>query len=300
MTQLLDLQQSGLIKTLYVPGSTLSQVTTANFINSYLTNGQVVTVQDIIYVYYSGGQSLFTVSIGGGNTTLSNLYIGGVNLPVNNGDFAVFSGTAGVIADNGYKPSDATKVTVPMLTAAPVTSGHFITFSDSKGTVSDSGYVPSNPAKTTVAMLNAAPTSGHVATFSDSIGTLQDGGALGQAAFKAVSDNSLTTVPTISGSTIVGNFQTSADTAGTVQDSGYRLISGLSTIFGGGGNGWNFNVAGADTTWKMWANLVSFSNNVGVAGASGISGQVYIYLSDDPGANTQARWYAIIGTIPSS
>jgi hypothetical protein len=91
-----------------------------------------------------------------------------------------------------------------------------------------------------VASVNGAIISGHVAVFSDNTGTIQDGGALaaiafsgsyadlsgapsipsGQAAFKAVSDNTQTTVASLSGVFIAGHFAVFADNFGTLRDGG--------------------------------------------------------------------------------
>ena len=77
----------------------------------------------------------------------------------------------------------------------------------------------------TVASVTGAIVAGHFATFADTGGTLQDGGAPGQAAFKAVSDNTKGTVASVNGATVVGRIATFVDTAGTVQDSGTALTS---------------------------------------------------------------------------
>jgi hypothetical protein len=63
------------------------------------------------------------------------------------------------------------------------------------------------------------PTAGHIAIFA-SPNSIQDGGVLGQAAAKAVSNNTLPSVSSVSGATVVGHVATFADAAGTIQDGG--------------------------------------------------------------------------------
>lgn len=91
----------------------------------------------------------------------------------------------------------------------PVTSGDFAQFNDSGGTITSSGV-------SSASFLQAANNLSDVA----SAGTSRTNLGLGDAAVKAVSDNTYTVVPTILGPVVVGNVATFADTVGTIQDGG--------------------------------------------------------------------------------
>src|ERR1017187_699933 len=148
----------------------LATITAAGYLNPLTLLGNVMYPTDLIDVVYSysvntnsGTDDTLSVSISNGIITLSEeVFPGNVVFPVVSGDFAVFSGTSGKIADLGY--------------------------------------LPSNAAKTVVAMINAAPTTNHVAQFADAFGTLKDGGVLGTAAAKAASNAGLSTLASTAGS----------------------------------------------------------------------------------------------------
>lgn len=116
----------------------------------------------------------------------------------------------------------------------------------------------SNNAKASLASVDAATTAGHLAIFTDTAGTVGDGGAppsipvtsvfgrtgavvatngdytigqitgAGQAAAKAVSDNSQSTVASLSGLFSIGHIAVFADNAGTIKDGGPPVFSNKS------------------------------------------------------------------------
>lgn len=118
--------------------STLAQVTAAGWYNNAAPNQLVPSDQvEIAYLYnLSGGATaIFNVSISSGVVTLS-LSESGVVLPVVSGDFAVFSGTSGALADLGYLPSNAAK-TVVVMAGSAVQVGYMAKFVDVLGTLDD-------------------------------------------------------------------------------------------------------------------------------------------------------------------
>lgn len=122
-----------------VTNSTLSEVTTAGWLNSAVNECIVIQPSDKILIYYgvgsTPGNAFFDVSISAGVITLS-VAESNVILPVVSGDFAVFSGTSGAIADLGYSPSDAAKTKVVMANGA-VVAGNIAVYTDTAGTVDD-------------------------------------------------------------------------------------------------------------------------------------------------------------------
>lgn len=139
--------------------STLAQVTTAGW---YLnTSPNQLVPSDQVEIAYAQGTSsaataLFSVAIAAGVVTLS-VAESSVILPVTNGDFAVFSGTSGAVADLGYLPTNAAKTRVVMANAATVI-GQLPMFTDTNGTIGDSGILASSyqPLIATVTLNTAA------------------------------------------------------------------------------------------------------------------------------------------------
>jgi len=132
-----------------VTTATLVQVTAVGWYNNtQVSSGQPgLNPQDLVAICYSYGASgenteLFKVSIANGVVTLS-LDASGVILPVVSGHFANFSGTTGLIADDGYLPSNASLTNVVMQDAASV-SGNIPKYNDVNGTLIDSGLAESN------------------------------------------------------------------------------------------------------------------------------------------------------------
>lgn len=117
-----------------------ASVTTENYLLSAQNQGFSFNNGDIALVSYGSpaATEFFVINASQGAISLAPLYAG-VSVPVSNGDFAVFSGANGGIADAGYSPS--------------------------------------NPAKTKVAMANGTAVAGNLAKFADSAGTVQDAGA---------------------------------------------------------------------------------------------------------------------------
>jgi hypothetical protein len=128
-------------------------------------------------------------------------------------------------------------------------------------------------------------TTGHVAVYADSAGTIQDGGALGQAAFKAVTDNAQTHVASVSGSPGVGAVATFADLDGTITYNTDFFRAQKSATFGGGGTTFTITDANVATTDVVQATLQSATNIVAFT-ATPQAGSILITFASDPGGNT--------------
>lgn len=135
----------------HTTSSTLAQVTTAGYWNNQqVSSGQpAITQQDLVLITYSYGNSslqataLFSVSIGANALVTLSLAETDVILPVTNGHFANFSGTAGAIKDDGYLPTNAALTRVVMQSGASVI-GNIPKYNDVTGTIVDSGVPFSN------------------------------------------------------------------------------------------------------------------------------------------------------------
>lgn len=293
--------------------ATLAQVTAAGWYNNAAPN-QLQPSDEVEIAYAQGtanaNTAIFSVSISAGVVTLS-IDSSSVVLPVVSGDFAVFSGTSGAIADLGYSPTNVTKAKVVMLDAAP-TINHVAKFTAADGTVGDGGVLgtaaakaASDNTKATLASVAAATTIGHVASFADVAGTVQDGGVLGQAAAKAASDNALSTLASTAGSGFTaGHVMTAADAAGSLSDGAVALsalqlsanIKAASTadIGGAGAGPISVVVAGLTAASKIVATIASSSNAVGVAKCIATATGFDITFTGDPGAACVVNYVAFV------
>lgn len=128
-----------------VTDSTLAQVTTAGWYSQTAPN-QLQPTDELEIAYAQGTGSaataFFSVSIAAGVVTLS-VAESGVVLPVVSGDFAVFSGTSGSIADLGYSPTNPALAKVSMFSGTSVANALPV-FADTAGSI--------KPASTTTTL----------------------------------------------------------------------------------------------------------------------------------------------------
>lgn len=124
-------------------------VTAAGYLNGLNTQGQPVNTNDVFDVVYNytsanspGTYVQLIASVTAGVVTLAAAG-GDVILPVVNGDFAVFSGTMGAIADSGLSASAASQVYV-VTSPGGLTTGQLAEFKDANGTLENSGLLVSN------------------------------------------------------------------------------------------------------------------------------------------------------------
>lgn len=117
---------------------TSATVTTAGYLNDLQSTYQFQDTEMALVYTTDDDASWYGISIDtdGVISLVGEGTPGTVVLPVVDGNFAVFTGTSGVLADDGFAPSDAAKSTVVMANAA-VTVGHIACFTDTAGTLDD-------------------------------------------------------------------------------------------------------------------------------------------------------------------
>jgi uncharacterized protein (UPF0333 family) len=118
-----------------------SAVTAAGFINSTAPSSETFYSSDIAMVAYNddmvsntANTGIFSLSFGAGGVITLLANDGNVVLPVVSGDFAIFNGTTGTIADLGYSPTNAAKTKVVMANGA-TTLNHIVVAADTAGTI---------------------------------------------------------------------------------------------------------------------------------------------------------------------
>jgi len=135
-----------------VTTSNLATITAAGFLNAQNSSGNIILPTDIFEVLYNfnpqtqvGTYGIFQVTYN--QATGFQLVIwdnpGNVLLPVVAGDFAVFNGTTGQIADAGYLPTNAALTRIVMQSGASVI-GDIPKYNDITGTLVDSGLLATN------------------------------------------------------------------------------------------------------------------------------------------------------------
>lgn len=123
-----------------VCNDSLGTVTSAGYLNPTSLQGYTMLPTDFVFIMYGANSNtpgIFTPTITNGIITLVELpnTSGGVILPVVNGNFAVFSGTSGIISDAGYAPSDTGYNTVVMTENPGNFASHIGVFADTNGTL---------------------------------------------------------------------------------------------------------------------------------------------------------------------
>lgn len=115
--------------------NTLTEVITAGFLTPGNIQPYSLGTKDLVRCSYSGGVTLFNVSIASDSTiTLSvNSHI---DITTIDGNFANFSNTTGAITDDGFSPTDPAKTKVVMANG-PVIVGDLAIFTDTAGTLDD-------------------------------------------------------------------------------------------------------------------------------------------------------------------
>ena len=182
----------------------LSTVTTVGYLDSVKHMGYSFNTNDLISVITTDGPVTLVATVSAGQVTLQNPANAEVNvtLPVVDGNFTVFDGTTGDLRDDGYLPSDDTKTSVVMASAA-VNTGHIACFSDTAGTVNDDASTAIN-AGNIQAGLNQ--TAGHFTSYPA-------GNNLGELQYKAANNAGDFTV-------ILTNASHGQSTTYTIPDAG--------------------------------------------------------------------------------
>lgn len=121
----------------------LSTITTAGYLNNQNLLGNTILPTDIFEILYSFNQQtqvgtfgIFQVTYSSSTGFTLNLWEnpGNVLLPVVDGDFAVFNGTAGQIKDAGYAASNPALATVSMFSGTSAANALAV-FADAAGTL---------------------------------------------------------------------------------------------------------------------------------------------------------------------
>jgi hypothetical protein len=204
-----------------VLGNKLDDILVKGFLNQISNETVPFSSGDVIQMFYDynlstkqGTYGVFSVTIDNGVIQL--IVAGGsAHLPVNEGHFANFYGSDGVIQDLGYYPSDSTASIVTMCKTNSV-AGHFPIFEDSAGSIADTNVIPSTPFSNLVVMQYQPATAGAIPVYKDTNGTLED-----QALVP--SDISAKTISMVSGPVVTNEVAMFTDTTGTIKTSGVLL-----------------------------------------------------------------------------
>lgn len=131
-----------------VTKDSLATITTAGYLDNIVkSQGKNLLPTDEVHAWYGATSLAVPGTFAIFNPVISNSVItlniwenpGNVLLPVVDGNFATYNGTAGQIDDSGYSPTDASKAKVAMLNAVPVVANNLVKFSATTGTISDAG-----------------------------------------------------------------------------------------------------------------------------------------------------------------
>lgn len=307
----------------------LATITTAGYLNNQNVNGNPILPTDIFEVLYSfntatkvGTFGIFQVTYSA--TTGFTLGIwenpGNVLLPVVSGDFAVFNGTTGQIADLGYLPSDASKTRVVMA-GSSTTSGLMAKFVDATGTIDDTAGTVSNlgniiaGASGTAGTLTSFPTTAANGSFiwaavgnaGNFTATVSPVSTLGQASVYTLPDPGNALARILVGATATpfttGHILASSGTGGLVADSGIatttvqlntNIKSNSSSVGGAGAGPISVVVAGLTSSSKIVATIASSSNTVSVAKCIATATGFDVTFSGDPGAACVLNWVAFV------
>lgn len=304
--------------------ATLAQVTTAGWLNGAKNQGIVILPSDKVEVYYGIGgtpaNAFFDVSISTAGVITLSVAESNVILPVVSGNFAVFSGTSGAIADLGYLPSDATKTRVVMAGSA-VVAARIAKFADTTGTIDDTpgaatnlgdiyagadataGALRSYPATTATGFLGLTAVAN-----SGAFNVIVSNVAHGQTTTHSIPDPANAVSRFLVGATatpfVSGNFPVASGTGGLMVDSGLAAanvqnktnIKAASTadIGGGGAGPISVVVAGLTAASKIVATIASSSNVVSVAKCIATATGFDITFSGDPGAACVVNYVAFV------
>ncbi|MDD5211388.1 MAG: hypothetical protein PHV62_03170 [Sulfuricurvum sp.] len=224
----------------------LATITTAGYLNNQNLLGNAILPTDVFEILYSfneqtqvGTFGIFQVTYSSSTGFTLNIWEnpGNVLLPVVDGDFAVFNGTAGQIKDAGYLPSDATKTRVVMMGAA-TTAGYLAHFTDITGTISNAagavihpGTIQSGLAGTVGGFIAYPPTTGNgflellAINAGGAFNTIISNSAMGQSSTISIPDPGAATAKFILSSLTGAGIQ--HITSGSLNVDAGNLIAGL-------------------------------------------------------------------------
>lgn len=262
-------------------------------------------VFDIIYSYSkstnSGTYDVYTCTIANNGiiTLIPDVTAGNVVLPVVNGDFAIFSGTTGLIADLGYLPSDASKTKVVMANGAVILN-HIGTFKDTAGTLGNDAATAINGGSIqaglsgTAGQFTSFPATAANGSFvfkainnSNNFASTLSNSAVAQASVYTLPDPATATANVLvaPSSLVNGNLVKASGTAGLIVDQGVAMKSVAQAAVAGGAaaqsvtDSFCTSASCVVCTWNDTSNAVSIQK--AVAG----NGSFVVTSSGDPGAS---------------
>ncbi len=288
-------------------------VTAANYLKTAIAQGYSFLPTDIAMVTYGDDVTqLFSLNITSTSITLEPM-AGEVTLPVVSGNFAVFSGTTGVLDDAGFSPSNAAKTKVVMASAA-VIANHIACFSDTAGTVNDdaatainagniqaglsgtAGTLASFPATTAKGSLKVVG----VANTGDTTTTISNA-AMGQASVVSIPDPGAATADFILNKSSVSTqtIETGISITGAANNiqttGGGNLIAGSS---GAAGSLFSFPTTAAKGSFEVRASDNTGDTDVTITNRA--HGQATVYSIADVGAATGSLLNCAVAADPGA
>jgi len=242
---------------------TLSEVTTAGFLNHQNTSAQGgILLTDIVLVKYDTDVGFFKPSISSGIITLVSV-MADVALPTIANYIATFSNTEGGIKNGSSTATNPGNINAGL-----------------SGTAGALSSFPATEAKGSLKVAAVANTGDTVTTISNA--------AMGQASVVSIPDPAAATANfAVAPAALVNNNLVKASgTAGLVADAGHRIISNTTATYGGGGTTNQFVATGLTAASKGSAVIRTSTNSVSITKALPGTNTLDITFSADPGAGT--------------
>lgn len=256
-----------------VTNATLSEVTTAGFINQaelapnalYSTDAILAIVGYDFETQSGGALAILSPTISSGVITLNEANTGSeVELPVVVGRLAVFTNLSGQIGD----PFVTASHVGPLYLGQSGTAGYLRSYDTAPGTGAFVFQGRANIGNVFTTLRNNPMAQGTTINFPDP---------------QAPSAEVLVTAGSITQGHLVA--ATGGDN-GVVADIGAGLISGSTPVFAGGAVTHTFTIPAMTANCIIAANILSSTNSVSIQRVVPGAGTLLIEFSADPGANT--------------
>lgn len=286
--------------------ATLATIKSAGWLNSQNLLPVALYPTDVLDVCYlitdANPGGVYTVLLptfsGGVITLVPDISEGNVTLPVVDNDFAVFSGTTGLLKDGGYSPTDPAQTKVAMFTGT-TTANRFAVFSASNGTI---GEVPASPAyhlndinagqSGSKGILYSFPTTAATGSLSlaavssaGNFATVISNASMGQATTFTLADPGTATakISVTTAATTANHIATYANTnGGLTQDSATAINAGNIQAGLSGTAGKFTSFATAPTTGSLSLTAVANSGNFATTISNAAMGQATTFSLPDP------------------
>jgi len=283
-------------------------ITTAGYIQRI---GQATSAYpkptDFVFVNYSGGNGLFTISNSAGVFTLVSDG-SPVITPTKANHIATYTNTAGTLSEdaataiNGGNIQAGLSGTAGTLASFPATASKgslkIAAVANTGDTVTTLSNVamgqattisfpdPANAAARALIAATATPfTTGHLIASSGTGGLTVDSGI------------TTASVATYSGATVVGNVVKASSIAGQIADAGFAVKANTTAAYAGGGTSNAYTATGLTSSSIVTAVILASTNAVAIAKAVPSSNTLTVTFTADPGANTTVSWHAITPAV---